>query len=109
MRHHHLQGKYIMEGNPAADALQAIIEMLASDISAEISEESASSSSVSRKMAEGTSLGSLTNLNQLDSDAAPVGQQDDEDRTLPLVMKRNPHQYWNWLSGKCQEQQEGES
>ena len=76
-----------VEGNPTTDALQEIIEMLASDISAEISEESASSSLVSRKMAKGTSLGSLTNLNQLDSEAAPVGQRDDEDRTLPLVMK----------------------
>jgi len=79
-----------VEGNPTTEALQEIIEMLASDISAEISDESnntkslSKSSSLSKMNRSGSSskmnrTGSFVNLEQ-------QGQQED-DRTLPLVLK----------------------
>jgi hypothetical protein len=65
-----------VEGNPTTDSLQEIIEMLASDISSEISDESKNVKFV--------------NLNDFEScniqQAAGFGQQD-ENRTLPLVLK----------------------
>ena len=75
-----------VEGNPTTEALQEIIEMLASDISAEISDETSSSKKAKRKSLK--SPGSFVNLsNQTEADEPAVGQQSEEDRTLPLVLK----------------------
>ena len=75
-----------VEGNPTTEALQEIIEMLASDISADISGETKSLSSNNKAMRKSLkkSSGSLVNLAEGNEPA--VGQQD-EDRTLPLVLK----------------------
>jgi len=78
-----------VEGNPTTEALQEIIEMLASDISAEISQESSSSSSA--KADNNSQLmsrsGSFVTLSQMDNEKG-VAQGDGEDsRTLPLVLK----------------------
>lgn len=59
------------ESNPTTNLLQEIIEMLASDISAEVAEESAN------KMM--SKSGSFVNLTQTETD--------DEHNTLPLVLK----------------------
>jgi len=71
-----------VEGNPTTEALQEIIEMLASDISTEISDEKASPRKSLKKST--SSRGSLMNLTE--GNEAAVGQQE-EDRTLPLVLK----------------------
>ncbi len=68
-----------VEGNPTTNLLQEIIEMLASDISAEISDESKS-----MKISGGSFVNEFESSNI--QQAAGVGQQD-EDRTLPLVLK----------------------
>jgi hypothetical protein len=68
-----------VEGNPTTNSLQEIIEMLASDISAEISDESKS-----MKISGGSFVNEFESSNI--QQAAGVGQQD-EDRTLPLVLK----------------------
>jgi hypothetical protein len=65
-----------VEGNPTTDSLQEIIEMLASDISSEISDESKSMNFVNLTDFESCNV----------QQAAGVGQQD-ENRTLPLVLK----------------------
>ena len=68
-----------VEGNPTTNVLQEIIELLASDISAEISDES--------KLGGG---GSFVNLNEFESGISQqtaVVKHQDEDRTLHLVMK----------------------
>lgn len=71
-----------VEGNPTTEALQEIIEMLASDISTEISDEKASPRKSLKKSS--SSRGSLMNLTK--GNEVAVGQQE-EDRTLPLVLK----------------------
>jgi hypothetical protein len=68
-----------VEGNPTTNALQEIIELLASDISAEISDES-----------KVGGVGSFVNLNDFESGISQqpaVVKHQDEDRTLSLVMK----------------------
>ena len=68
-----------VEGNPTTNVLQEIIELLASDISAEISDESTLGGG-----------GSFVNLNEFESGISQqtaVVKHQDEDRTLPLVMK----------------------
>ncbi|KAL9178367.1 hypothetical protein ACHAXT_000014 [Thalassiosira profunda] len=69
-----------VEGNPTTDALQEIIERLASDISAELSDEASSSSAAKTTV---TASGSFVNLDR----AAGAPAEGDEDRTLPLVLK----------------------
>lgn len=76
-----------VEGNPTTEALQEIIEMLASDISAEISDESNKTSSGKAKSGLKRSTGSFVNLNQDGSNDQAAAPQQDEDRTLPLVLK----------------------
>lgn len=68
-----------VEGNPTTNSLQEIIEMLASDISVKISDESKSI-----KISGGSFANEFESSNI--QQAAGVGQQD-EDRTLPLVLK----------------------
>jgi len=76
-----------VEGNPTTEALQEIIEMLASDISAEITDESSSSAKSPNSNKLTSRSGSFVNLQQ-QVDNEKVGQEDDEDsRTLPLVLK----------------------
>lgn len=74
--------KATVEGNPTTDALQEIIEMLASDISSEIGGETSSGESSSLVRAEG----SFADLGQA-KESGQISGNDDEDRTLPLVMK----------------------
>ncbi|KAL7554750.1 hypothetical protein ACHAWF_018286 [Thalassiosira exigua] len=75
------------EGNPTTEALQEIIEMLASDISADASKESSTGPSNKKELARGA--GSLTDLRRAGDEEPPRGPggDDDEDRTLPLVLK----------------------
>jgi len=70
-RHH---GSH-MEGNPTTDMLQEIIEMLASDISAEVSQNS-------EELSRPTSF---VNINQTENQQTSAG--DDDDGTLSLVLK----------------------
>jgi len=75
-----------VEGNPTTEALREIIEMLASHISAEVSDESKSKSSflLESKGMKTSVSGSLVSLGQAKEDDAGA---DDEDSTLPLVLK----------------------
>ena len=68
-----------IKGNPTTNLLQEIIEMRASSISAEISDESKS-----MQIPGGSFVNEFESSNI--QQAAGVGQQD-EDRTLPLVLK----------------------
>ena len=82
--------KAAVEGNPTTDALQEIIEMLASDISSEIGGEKTSSSSSSGEKSSSSLVragGSIADLGQAAGRNGQAPGSDDEDRTLPLVMK----------------------
>ncbi len=75
-----------VDGNPTTDALQEIIEMLASDISSEISDGSKSVTS-NAKNSSSSSFVSLIQAENNRQKAEGVGENQDEDRTLPLVLR----------------------